>query len=255
MNADISAQSLQDIKNGFYFCEQTRSYRCLFCRESFEDGRIYTAEGGLADARLSCRLHIEAAHGSAFETLAGLDKRLTSLTETQRALLLRFYSGQSDKDIAKEAGLSPSTVRFQRFSFREKVKQAKLLLAIGELLDERLKNSGEPIPAIHAGATMVDERYMTSAGEAEDIISRFFETRDPPKLKVFSSKEKNKLVILREITKQFEPGRRYSEKEINEVLRAIYGDYATLRRYLIEYGFMTRTKSGSEYRLKGEGNE
>jgi hypothetical protein len=42
----------------------------------------------------------------------------------------------------------------------------------------------------------------------------------------------------------------YAEKEINEILKAIYEDYVMLRRYLIEYGFIDRKSDGSEYWLK-----
>ena len=39
---------------------------------------------------------------------------------------------------------------------------------------------------------------------------------------------------------RFEPGRTYSEAEVNETLRAFYDDYAALRRYLVDEGFLTR---------------
>ncbi|MFR2551837.1 MAG: DUF2087 domain-containing protein [Clostridioides difficile] len=42
---------------------------------------------------------------------------------------------------------------------------------------------------------------------------------------------------------QFERGKKYSEKEVNQILESIYDDFATIRRYLIEYGFMSRNKS------------
>jgi hypothetical protein len=37
---------------------------------------------------------------------------------------------------------------------------------------------------------------------------------------------------------------------VNEILKNAYEDYATLRRYLIEYDFMDRKADGSQYRLK-----
>ena len=97
---------------------------------------------------------------------------------------------------------------------------------------------------------MVDERYMTTNEEAEKIIRTFFASEDPLQLKTFSAKEKNKLVILRRISEQFEKDRKYNEKEVNEILKAIYSDYTTIRRYLIEYGFMERTDNCKEYWLK-----
>jgi hypothetical protein len=56
----------------------------------------------------------------------------------------------------------------------------------------------------------------------------------------FPTGDARKLIVLGEIVRRFEVGRVYSEHEVNEVLKAIYGDYATLRRALIDYHFMNR---------------
>ena len=42
----------------------------------------------------------------------------------------------------------------------------------------------------------------------------------------------------------------YSEKEVNKILSRVYEDYVLLRRYLIEYGFLDRTRDGAVYFLK-----
>lgn len=97
---------------------------------------------------------------------------------------------------------------------------------------------------------MVDDRYFISKSEEDKIVVSLFESLQPLKLKVFSPKEKKKIVILRRIAEQFEKDRKYSEKEVNAILKAIYEDYATIRRYLIEYGFMGRTNDCKEYWLK-----
>ena len=81
------------------------------------------------------------------------------------------------------------------------------------------------------------------------ILENFFSSFNPLVLKTFSPKEKNKVVILTKIAEQFEKGKTYSEKEINQILKPIYEDYMTLRRYLIMYGFMERAKDGSKYWL------
>lgn len=103
---------------------------------------------------------------------------------------------------------------------------------------------------IHSGAVLVDERYMVTGEETQKIIDAFFISTDPLRLKNFSSKEKKKLVILQVIAEQFESGKRYGEKEVNRILEAIYPDYASIRRHLIEYGFMGRTQDCTEYWLK-----
>ena len=49
-----------------------------------------------------------------------------------------------------------------------------------------------------------------------------------------------RLVVLDHICRVFEIGVRYPEKEVNAMLRAFHDDYAALRRYLVEEGFLAR---------------
>lgn len=46
---------------------------------------------------------------------------------------------------------------------------------------------------------------------------------------------------------RFEFGRDYPEKEVNEVLAAVYDDYAILRRYLVDTGRLERDPYGRHY--------
>ncbi|MFI1102237.1 DUF2087 domain-containing protein [Streptomyces melanogenes] len=46
----------------------------------------------------------------------------------------------------------------------------------------------------------------------------------------------------------FEPGRQYTEREVNEALLTVHDDYPALRRYLITAGLLTRTRDGASYR-------
>ncbi|HFI0280778.1 TPA: DUF2087 domain-containing protein, partial [Streptococcus suis] len=42
-------------------------------------------------------------------------------------------------------------------------------------------------------------------------------------------------------------GNYFTEKEINSILKMYYDDYAILRRYLVDYGFLARDRYGLEY--------
>ncbi len=46
---------------------------------------------------------------------------------------------------------------------------------------------------------------------------------------------------------QFAPGMRYTEREVNELLKPLFIDHVFARRALIERGFLDRTPNGSEY--------
>ena len=222
---------------------------CLFCGEEYLCGDIYTFGDRLVDAPTAARLHIGQEHGGVFEALLAGGKKCTGLTEGQSGILSLFYRGEPDRAIAAQLGISEATVRFQRFHLREKARQARTFLALFTLLEARAGQPDEP--KIHKGATMVDERYMVGDDEAKKIADTFFSSLEPLRLKSLSSKEKKKLVILRVIAGQFTPGRRYTEKEVNAILRDIFEeDHVTLRRYLIEYGFLDRTADCAEYWVK-----
>lgn len=59
-------------------------------------------------------------------------------------------------------------------------------------------------------------------------------------LRTIPAKHSKLLVVLDHLAQEFEPGRRYAETEVNEILRRFHPDHAALRRYLVENGFMTR---------------
>jgi hypothetical protein len=47
-------------------------------------------------------------------------------------------------------------------------------------------------------------------------------------------------LLLDWVSQSFEPGRRYSEGEVDAVLRALHDDHAALRRYLVDEDFLSR---------------
>jgi hypothetical protein len=244
--------SVEEIKMGYIEVEDC--YVCLICGKSFEKGRVFTDEDKLYLADKFIERHILKTHGSVFDFLLQINKKYTGLTDLQRTLLGYFYQGVSDQEIVKEiGGGSASTIRNHRFALREKEKQAKIFLAIMELLKGRMNNKMEKatkLVEIPRSANMVDERFAITEEEKEKYIKAYFKEGPDGPLSDFPTKEKRKIVVLRHIMNRFVPERRYSEKEINEILRSVYVDYVTLRRYLIEYGFMSRTRDGSQYWVK-----
>jgi len=162
---------------------------------------------------------------------------------------LNDFGTQFIKDMAKKLNVTEATIRRQRFTFREKAKQAKFYLAMYELVFEDEPITTEQIIPIHNNAIYVDDRYLITEDEKQHIVETFFSSIQPLVLKSFSPKEKKKVVILGKIAEQFEYGKKYSEQEVNEILKPIYADYMTIRRYLIMYGFMERTRDGRQYWL------
>jgi hypothetical protein len=250
MNINFDEYPIEDIKNGFSYNPVTKQYRCLLCQSVFEDGEIYRFGERFFDAHRAISLHVEQQHGGMFPHLLASDSKYNSVTDKQKELLSMIRDGMSDQAIAAKLGISTSTVRHQKFSFREKAKQAKMYLSIYELAMEKTPTDRDTIVPIHEGAKMVDDRYVTTKDESDKILATVFESLSPLKLKLFSAKEKKKIVTLRKIAQQFETGKVYTEKELNRILKDIYDDYPTLRRYLIEYGFMERSTDCMQYWLK-----
>lgn len=245
--------SPEEIKRGYV--EEEDYYLCLLCGRKIDKGIVYPEEGLLYEAERYMRAHIDKAHQSVFEHLIQLDKRITGLTEHQKSLLQLFYQGKSDGEVQQEMGIgSASTIRNHRFVLKEKERQAKVFLVLMDLLKDKNKRSPGYLPP-HNTATMIDDRYNLTQEENEKIIAKYFpEGRGGP-LKTLAMKEKNRLAVLRVIAGRFEAQKLYSEKEVNAVLKKAYADFATLRRYLIEYGFMDRRPDGSQYWLKEAAND
>jgi hypothetical protein len=81
-----------------------------------------------------------------------------------------------------------------------------------------------------------DDAALGDGPEAE-VLRRF--VRGGRLLSIPVARAK-RLLVLDHLAGLFEPGRRYLESEVNETLRTYHPDYATLRRYLVDEGFLDR---------------
>ncbi|MBP2001532.1 hypothetical protein J2Z69_002577 [Paenibacillus shirakamiensis] len=254
-NERIWNASMKDLAKGYTENEET--YECIACGRQFEKGLIYPVEELLYEAEKFVVLHIAKEHGSAFDYLIQQDKQITGLSEIQSKLLGLFYEGKSDKEAQEEMGMgSTSTIRNHRFVLKEKERQARVFLTLMELL--RAQEKGTDSGRLGAArARTLEGRHRSTATEQEKVLAKYFPQGVQGPLKNFSMKEKQKLVVLHELAKRFEQGKQYTEKEVNELLGQAFEDYAILRRYLIDYGFMARQEDGSAYWLTelAEGQE
>jgi len=60
------------------------------------------------------------------------------------------------------------------------------------------------------------------------------------RLTAMPAKWSKRMVVLDYLAQVFEPGTRYTEAEASAILRAFHPDYAMLRRYLVDEGFLDR---------------
>ncbi|WP_232660325.1 DUF2087 domain-containing protein [Pseudonocardia sp. TRM90224] len=124
------------------------------------------------------------------------------------------------------------------------VGKALQKLQAGGLVDDGLAVRDELIK--HAA------RAAAPAGEADrgDVVARF--VRDG-RLLVMPAEGPKRRQVLDHIAQSFEPGVRYTEREVNDVLRAWTDgsntDHAALRRYLVDDVRLSR--EGGEYWRSG----
>jgi len=68
------------------------------------------------------------------------------------------------------------------------------------------------------------------------------------------AKRSRRLTLLDHVARQFEVGVRYQEGEVNRRLRRLHDDYAALRRYLVDEGFLSRAH-GEYWRTGGTADQ
>ena len=74
---------------------------------------------------------------------------------------------------------------------------------------------------------------------SDRVLSNFLDADG--RLHTIPTKHSKLLVVLDFLAQAFEPGVKYPEKRVNEILGWFHPDFAALRRYLVENGFLDRS--------------
>ncbi|WP_314198107.1 DUF2087 domain-containing protein [Abiotrophia defectiva] len=81
----------------------------------------------------------------------------------------------------------------------------------------------------------------------EESIARYM--RDG-KFYVLPRKQKNRLEVFQYIYQHLQQyAQEFTEPELNERIKEVYEDFATMRRYLVDYQFLIRDNYGKSYQL------
>jgi len=73
--------------------------------------------------------------------------------------------------------------------------------------------------------------------DEEHVLKTFFRNG---RLTEIPTKKSKRLIVLERVSLEFEPGVRYDEKHVNAIVGRFFNDYAALRRYLVDEGFLER---------------
>jgi len=80
----------------------------------------------------------------------------------------------------------------------------------------------------------------------ENPVAQFFKSDGT--LTHIPARAKKKVAVLQQIALGFEPGVKYPEKEVNQIISRFHPDTAAIRRHMIEYKILVRD-SASVYWL------
>ncbi len=83
--------------------------------------------------------------------------------------------------------------------------------------------------------------------EEEAVLRHYFRAG---RLVEIPAKRSKRRVVLTRLALEFEPGVRYAEETVNEVVSRFHPDHAALRRYLVDEGFLDRLH-GEYWRVGG----
>ena len=105
----------------------------------------------------------------------------------------------------------------------------------------RMADTGEGYAAARAAVEETRsphrEAYDAARAEQERLVARLF---TDGRIARVPAKRKVRAAVLLEVVRRFEPGRVYSEREVNDVLLGVHEDFAYLRRELVNYRYLER---------------
>jgi hypothetical protein len=135
------------------------------------------------------------------------------------------------RELADRLGVKPKTVLLAVV----KLHEAGLLDDGHRLAVQTLRRLASQLPAIEGAGPSVTEGPWDE--QEARVLRRFF---DGTRLTQIPTQHAKRLIILERLAQEFEPGVRYAERDVNFTLQLWYPDYAAVRRYLVDEGFLTR---------------
>jgi hypothetical protein len=88
------------------------------------------------------------------------------------------------------------------------------------------------------------DEHEGESRERARVLRAFFKDG---RLQSIPASHAKRQVVLDVIAQDFEPGVRYSEKQVNLIIGKRFADTAAIRRYLVDDGFLAREGGGGRY--------
>ena len=174
------------------------------------------------------------------------------MTETQALMLFKCLSDRSRLQIlkslaledmyverlAERLGLTPPTISFhlKKLADAGAVKSYKTQYYTMYALEKSVFMTSI-LDLIQEKSDEAELQKQRDEAYRKKVIDTFFEYG---KLKSIPMQKKKERIILEEIVKSFEPGRCYTEREVNIILADFHDDFCTLRRDMIGEKLLAR---------------
>jgi predicted transcriptional regulator len=180
-----------------------------------------------------------------------------------RQQLVTFYKALADVNRLKIVGLlAQRPYSVEELAELLGLKASTVSHHLGRLAEARLVSSrGESYYSVYRleeqaleqqARHLLSRQDFTAAvadldaqGYDRKVVADF--SRRDGSLKTIPAQRKKLEAVLRHVVKAFAPGKRYSEKQVNQMLLRFHTDTATLRRELVGLGLMQREGGGGAY--------
>lgn len=174
--------------------------------------------------------------------VADLARLLKVIADETRLRILGAVAERplTGKDLAERLDLTPPTISHHM----RKLTEAGIVTAESDAQRQIYRLNTDLLLASRRTAIGARDATAPAPGNEEEairrkVISDFF---DGERLKNIPAQRKRRVIVLQHLVTRFDPNRTYTEREINDLLRPAHDDVATLRRELVDYGFMQRDR-------------
>ena len=177
--------------------------------------------------------------------------------------LVTFFKALADKNRLKIVGLlAEKPYSVGELATLLELKPPTISHHLAKLVDAGLvKSHTESYYSVYQldqSALEIKTRSMFSQQDLSSVVSEIDADaydkkvikdygRPDGSLKTLPAQRKKLEAILRYVVKAFDAEKRYSEKQVNEILGRYHADTATLRRELVGFGLMQREGGGGKY--------
>jgi hypothetical protein len=170
------------------------------------------------------------------ERLEDLSLLFKALADPARLRILGLLAerAHAGHEIADRLSLTPPTI-----SHHMRRLVAARLVDVAPEAQSRIYSLRTDAIRELSGSVLSDPGARPASEEENAVLRSFF---DGPRLRQIPASRKKRVIVLRRLLERFSPDRSYPESEVNDLLREAHDDVATLRRELVDYGFMVRDR-------------